>query len=84
MRYIFALLKSVAHNTASSSIPAAELLRWYEQLPQKQLIQLLIAKDLLLSQKEEQLFSLHSIIEQLKQAQEELLKKVEEGIRKGW
>ena len=77
-------MKSIAHNTASSSIPAAELLRWYEQLPQKQLIQLLIAKDLLLSQKEEQLFSLQSIIEQLKQAQEELLKKVEEGIRKGW
>src|SRR5215216_5655421 len=75
---IFALVKSIAHNTASSSIPAAELLRWYEQLSQKQLIQLLIAKDLLLSQKEEQLFSFQSIIEQLKQAQEELLKKVEE------
>lgn len=45
---------------------------------------MLIAKDLLLSQKDEQLFSLQAIIEQLNQVQEELLEKVKEGIRKGW
>jgi len=80
---IFALVKSTAHNITPST-PASELLRWYEQLSKLELIQLLIAKDLLLSQKEEQLFSLQAIVEQFKQVQQELLAKVEEGIRKGW
>ena len=78
-------VKSTAHNCLpASTITPADLLRQYEALSKLQLIQLLIAKDLLLSQKEEQLLNLQAIIEQLKQVQEELLAKVEEGIRKGW
>jgi transposase len=79
-------VKSTAHNCLppATTITPADLLRQYESLSKLQLIQLLIAKDLLLSQKDEQLFSLRAIIEQLKQVQEELLEKVKEGIRKGW
>jgi transposase len=78
-------VKSSAHNCQSTStITPADLLRQYEGLSKLQLIQLLIARDLLLSQKEEQLLNLQAIIAQLKQVQEELLAKVEEGIRKGW
>jgi transposase len=78
-------VKSTAHNCLpTSTITPADLLRQYETLSKLQLIQLLIAKDLLLSQKEEQLLSLQAIIEQLKQVQQQLLAKVEEGIRKGW
>ncbi len=77
-------MNTSAQYTTSPSIAAAELLRWYEQLSKSELIQLLIAKDLLLSQKDEQLFSLQSIIEQFKQVQQDLLAKVAEGIRKGW
>ena len=71
-------------NSQPAVILTADILRLYEGLSQIQLIQLLIAKDLLLSQKEEQLFSLQAIIEQLKQVQEDLLEKIKEGIRKGW
>lgn len=39
---------------------------------------------MLLSQKDEQLFSLQAIIEQLRQVQEQLLAQAQEGIRKGW
>jgi hypothetical protein len=78
-------VKSSVHTSLPpATITPADLLRQYESLSKLQLIQLLIAKDLLLSQKEEQLFSLQAIIEQLKQVQEELLEKVKEGIRKGW
>jgi hypothetical protein len=78
-------VKSSVHTgIAPATLTPADLLRQYESLSKLQLIQLLIAKDLLLSQKDEQLFSLQAIIEQLKQAQEELLEKVKEGIRKGW
>ena len=78
-------VKPTAHNCLpNSTITPADLLRQYEALSKLQLVQLLIAKDLLLSQKEEQLLSLQAIIEQLKQVQEELLAKVDEGIRKGW
>jgi transposase len=78
-------VNSTAHNCLpTSTITPADLLRQYEALSKLQLIQLLLAKDLLLSQKEEQLLSLQAITEQLKQAQETLLAKVEEGIRKGW
>jgi transposase len=78
-------VKPTAHNCLpTSTITPADLLRQYEPLSKLQLIQLLIAKDLMLSQKEEQLMSLQAIIEQLKQVQEDLLAKVEEGIRKGW
>jgi transposase len=78
-------VKSSVHTSLPpATITPADLLRQYESLSKLQLIQLLIAKDLLLSQKEEQLFSLQAIVEQLKRAQEELLDKVQEGVRKGW
>lgn len=78
-------VKPTAHNCLpTSTITPADLLRQYEALSKLQLIQLLLAKDLLLSQKEEQLLGLQAIIEQLKQVQQELLAKVEEGIQKGW
>jgi transposase len=77
-------VKSSTHTSQPSSEIATDVIRLYEGLSNLQLIQLLIAKDLLLSQKDEQLFSLQVIIEQLKAAQEELLGKVQEGVRKGW
>jgi transposase len=72
------------HTHLSSAIITAELLSRYEGLSKPELIQLLIAKEVLLSGKDEQLFSLQAIIEQLRQAQEKLLAQVQEGIRKGW
>lgn len=77
-------MKSSTHISLPSTATPADLLRLYEELSKQQLIQLLIAKDLPLSQKEEQIISLQAIIEQLRQVQEELLAKVQEGMRKGW
>lgn len=76
-------LKSSSHNHPAVTI-TAEILKRYEGLSKLELIQLIIAKDMLLSQKDEQLFSLQAIIEQLRQVQEQLLAQAQEGIRKGW
>jgi transposase len=77
-------VKSPAHNSLPPATITADILRLFEGLSRLELIQLLIAKDLLLSQKDEQLFSLQAIIEQLNRVLEELQAKVREGARKGW
>jgi hypothetical protein len=77
-------VKSPAHNSLPPASITADILRLYEGLSRLELIQLLIAKDLLLSEKDEQLLSLQAIIEQLNRVQEELQARVGEGMRKGW